>query len=641
MGRLSSFAAKAARNAAKEAEERAVATAEKDTEKAAVKAAKSFAAKPKVKALPAPQKPLALPKPGPGLPSFAVKPKGGQWWADKYIGAVRPSDLGVKVGRLPDDGRWFAKDGEGRLMLFDTEDQARSMSQNWVDSFNKNASVERAVRRIADNRLGLVSDANGPLSQLQSWFLRAAPRYIKNEMGTAEDPMRALAERGALHVAMSPDEWSQAAGDVIKGDTIGDVLGLNQLYPKEGAMPGAGDDFRASVVTNMPWLTKAPVTDQVYRIGDTHTLEDKMGLAHILDEMRNAMHERSDLPPDLAVRPESLGRMGLAQAAERVGLINQWRAKQAEQAALSAMDSPAIHTFKEYAENNPMGLRWVELKAPKDAQDTSKFDISYDPTEEGYVVVDPAGRVAGVKPTQDLAEELAAQTADYNLLEDALRYEGDTMGHCVGGYCDDVLGGRSRIFSLRDAKGEPHVTIETSPGQQRTALADIPRDALDQITAAARADTDQVAGPMGISPDDPRWVRTYQTNLALKQREWLGANPQPDSIVQIKGKQNRAPKDDYLPFVQDFVKSGKWGNVGDLENTGLTRLPDGRYITAQQMTEGMTRARAELPPHVDPSSMLTFNWEGLSPYFEGYAIGGRVAADRCFCRHPMSVKRAA
>jgi len=38
--------------------------------------------------------------------------------------------------------------------------------------------------------------------------------------------------------------------------------------------------------------------------------------------------------------------------------------------------------------------------------------------------------------------------------------EGDNMGHCVGGYCDSVESGATTIFSLRDPKNAPHVTIE-------------------------------------------------------------------------------------------------------------------------------------------------------------------------------------
>jgi hypothetical protein len=44
-----------------------------------------------------------------------------------------------------------------------------------------------------------------------------------------------------------------------------------------------------------------------------------------------------------------------------------------------------------------------------------------------------------------------------------LRSEGTKMGHCVGSYCDDVMRGKTRIFSLRDASNTPHVTMEVHP----------------------------------------------------------------------------------------------------------------------------------------------------------------------------------
>jgi hypothetical protein len=45
---------------------------------------------------------------------------------------------------------------------------------------------------------------------------------------------------------------------------------------------------------------------------------------------------------------------------------------------------------------------------------------------------------------------------------DALSLEGNIMGHCVGGsnYCSAVNRGTTKIVSLRDKKGFPHVTIE-------------------------------------------------------------------------------------------------------------------------------------------------------------------------------------
>lgn len=46
--------------------------------------------------------------------------------------------------------------------------------------------------------------------------------------------------------------------------------------------------------------------------------------------------------------------------------------------------------------------------------------------------------------------------------ENDLLVEGNRMNNCVGDYCEDVQEGNTRIFSLRDTKNYPHVTIETN-----------------------------------------------------------------------------------------------------------------------------------------------------------------------------------
>lgn len=48
-----------------------------------------------------------------------------------------------------------------------------------------------------------------------------------------------------------------------------------------------------------------------------------------------------------------------------------------------------------------------------------------------------------------------------------LTREGDLMGHCVADYIDQVESGESIIYSLRDKKNEPHVTVEVSPFTNR------------------------------------------------------------------------------------------------------------------------------------------------------------------------------
>jgi hypothetical protein len=541
------------------------------------------AAPPKPLALPAPPKQLALPAPGPGLPKFAAKPRGGQFWVDKDI---------VYGNNSP-------------------EAAARASARPLMRS------------SFTPGETGYKAEPT-PASQ---WLERALTKYYKNEFGSPDDPLRALAERG-LHYdpEMTPEKWQATVNSYLMEDPVEHIL-----FPPnpKGGMPGAGSDLRGEAMVAMPWLAKLPVTDKVYGISG-----GGLDLNHFTDEFINALNdaEGAGLPMDLAVRPESLDRMTFPQAVERVGRINQFRVKEMERAALNNLDSPAVRTFKEYPENNPMGLRWTELAVPRFEGDQlpEGFEVRHlsSGDQNWWAAMDlrkpdELGREIEID-VLDTPEAARKAIADYygrDPLQAALKYEGDTMGHCVGGYCDDVMAGRSRIFSLRDAKGEPHVTIETSPSRKQYFFRDV----------RAAVGDDQA--------DD--WLNEGLKLSEMVERAGLREGNLPEDIIQIKGKQNRAPKDDYLPFVQDFVKSGQWGNVGDLRNARLVKLPDGRYITQQQADEGIAAMTGTRIYSNEALQNLTpEEWATEARHFEGYAVGGRVSADRCFSRNPMSVKKA-
>lgn len=521
-----------------------------------VKVAPKAARKAAPKALPAPPKRLALPAPDPGLPPQASKPRGGQFWVDKDFDGSNVSPEGVARKQVGDIGyRFIEWEPDPDYGILPIGNQAEPPPEAF---------------------------------STMDWLTRALAKYYKTDFGAPDDPLRDLAARG-LHYdpEMTPEKWKATVDSYLMEDPIQSIMFPPNL---KGGMPGAGSDLRGEALAAMPWLAKQPVTDKIYGISG-----GGLDLEHFADEFYNALNpEISGLPMEFAVRPESLGRMTFAQAAERVGRINQYRAKEMERAALAAQDNPVTQLFKDYAEDNPMGLRWVEIAPPK-GDGPANYDVE-----------------------QELSK--------------ALKYEGDTMGHCVGGYCPDVMSGRSRIFSLRDAKGEPHVTVETKPRPSvfSDLVAHLGGDESLADDYLARGFQARDAGDGNKSP------------LAYALEE--AGVPQGQDIIQIKGKQNRAPKDDYLPFVQDFVKSQKWGNIGDIENTGLVRLPDGRFITEQQFKEGVSSVVSPWrnPEQYDPrflGNMSTAEWEYMAPYFEGFAIGGRVDADRCFCHNPLSVKK--
>jgi hypothetical protein len=225
------------------------------------------------------------------------------------------------------------------------------------------------------------------------------------------------------------------------------------------------------------------------------------------------------LNEDLAngrIRPEQLNKISMEQAVRRTHEYDQEMAKRMAAAQAKVTEGMPVH--KEY----PEGYKWIELSQPKELP-------------KGWSQ-EPSGAYVGPKG------ERTTVNPNYETLGQALKYEGDTMGHCVGGYCPDVAEGRSRIYSLRDAKGEPHVTVEVQPhGVHNQDL--IFRQLMDKL---------------GRDPT----MEEFQSALTEV----------PPKIIQIKGKQNRAPKEDYLPFVQDFVKSGDWSDVGDIHNTRLRDL---------------------------------------------------------------------
>ena len=353
---------------------------------------------------------------------------------------------------------------------------------------------------------------------LNQWVDKQLTRYIKNQMGTKEDPIRLSAEKNNIHMPTyeiydpSNSKLMQkrlAAGMPVKNlgksETARNWENIvdRSIYPNSAGSYVHGS-LDPDILKNNPWLTKInPETEVYYATG----LRRDLGLDHLVDELRNATNPASGLPSELLIKPESLSKLSVQQAVERVAKINEWRAAQKAEADLLRARNPATVLHKEY----PEGYSWYELKNPEGAKNTSA-------------------------------------------LEDALKYEGEQMGHCVGAYCPDVAEGRSRIYSLRDKKGQPHVTIETTNSMTPSEFyysKNVPESLLNKLSELEK------------SPLDFDWEKVVRESPEYRATV---------TIKQIKGKANLAPKEEYLPFVQDFVRSGNWSNVRDLQNTGLMRV---------------------------------------------------------------------
>lgn len=367
----------------------------------------------------------------------------------------------------------------------------------------------------------------------REWIDRNLGNYIVRQLGAEDDPVRELLapqlaqqyggrEPGLVRripAAQVPERfnWKDASGALVSPDRPGSAPAWLQalieqdtprhtkaaeiLKAKSKALdesPYARGDRRAAVDQASKDYLQAQAGNYAF-----DGLPDPIML-HDLDPQnwQRYMHEPMQGMMDYLGQhytPEQLPKVSVPDALRGSLAWHEALAKKKAEVMKDPFAGTVVH--KEY----PTGFKWVKFAPP----DQSNL---------------PEGEVA------------SAFQERKNILESALEKEGDAMGHCVGGYCDDVISGQSHIYSLRDPQGQPHVTLEVNPRGSAEA-------------------------------DDQYGV----------------ANSMHD-ISQIKGKGNKAPVKEYLPYVQDFVRSGKWGEVGDLQNTGMT-LRGGRYLLPGEVNQ--------------------------------------------------------
>lgn len=540
-----------------------------------------------------------------GVPAHVVKPKGGNWLTGSVEDALRPLKQ-----RMDPELEGYARRGQN-LMPHEAADVLPKIALNdWIDKKlakyikNEMATPEDPLRALIQER----GVSHMPIETLQegAWLpentaaARVRAGFPEEGMAMARHAEAGYPQGAAEDLARAAEGWESASDTSILSERAGDLLRLGDNSP--------------TIKTN-PWLAKVPPETPVYSLdmsgGD-------LDFPHIVDELRNALNPNSGLPRHLQLTPEQLGRVSTPQAVELVSKINEYRAAEKVAADLARAQNAAVHTFKEYPEK---GFKWVELRAPE--------------------------QLKGVQtaPYGDLTRNATPEQRElYKSLEDALKYEGDTMGHCVGGYCPDVLEGRSRIFSLRDKKGQPHVTIETGPVPDEIKVYN------RGVNNADMAAADLLQNDVSAMIEDPNLPKNVREDF-LDQLDFGDEGPvevaksffskyRPDlyqkhfvktpldRIVQIKGKANRAPKEEYLPYVQDFVKSQQWSNVGDLQNTGLVQIGD-RYIDANRYRD----IAGDLNPNYF-NNLIANRVNDLSPEDadiirrlqepEGFAAGGLV-----------------
>lgn len=379
--------------------------------------------------------------------------------------------------------------------------------------------------------------------------------------------------------------------DYLKGKGFEDkhMAGLMKLSGEEKAQIVGDTNLKELLDAIPPYSPKEPIYELAGKESYISKLDpqssvysgDISGLHfdHIIDVLKQDLAARR-------ITPEQLNRITMEQAVRRTADYDLERSVAMREAKIKQQEGFPIH--KEYPEE---GYKWIELAPPKELP--AGYRVIQSEMGEGFKVLDAAGNEAvatASRPTNNMGhtnipfhkteQEAIADALKYDKrLEEALKYEGDTMGHCVGGYCPDVASGRSRIFSLRDSKGEPHVTVEVQPvdkhpiGYGMSGGKSFPDDFRYESGSISPEQHQQIyqRAKQLFNPELASDLSSHRMDVFQQAANEIIGKPA-DQIIQIKGKQNLRPIEKYDPYTQDFLKSGNWSDtVGDFENTGLYR----------------------------------------------------------------------
>lgn len=357
------------------------------------------------------------------------------------------------------------------------------------DIFPYNASILETYRSIAPDLLEPGEHAAYVKAEMQQgWSEKAVTNYLNRHAGTATDPIKDL---------RLPDgtKWEDLTDSGFSGTAAREYQatpGMSKIAKEQRAFAAGAKPDELIWEQNVLGTPLGAPPGPGIGVGRSHTI------------MKNYLSHVGDYIASLNLTPEKLQQMDLPRAIRETVANDKRIAEMAlrdvtQPNPTKIADTQALPLWKEYpAESSgprkfsfnkdgslqqlasvelPAGevqYSWREIKLPESltpeqmkriiptglAGKTTPAGIPY---KNKYAATDAKGKV--IKDNFSDAEAVGA-TPEEAHLAGQLAQEGNSLGHCVGGYAENVLSGESRIVSLRDQHGRSYATIELTPTQQ-------------------------------------------------------------------------------------------------------------------------------------------------------------------------------
>jgi hypothetical protein len=505
------------------------------------------------------------------LKSYAVKPKGGNWQPpyasrDSVTMSVNP------IKRNPD------------VISGDMINQAAG-EDLWskmvdMDVYHYPSSWLRENRPDVLNKL--MGEEKGAVNK---WLDTKLEKYIRNEMGTPDDPVRLAHEQGYSHI---PGNAAEEFGSWLPEETAS--MRRKAGYPEEGfaakkhADAGYPEDMEANTrkaelwenLADMeiasspaeslansfrlaeqfpdassgnkallrmkkenPWIEKLDPQTSVYRIERPMELNENLGFNHMADEIENMLDPESGLPAALRMTPQQLDKVTMKQMVEKVDAVNKWRSEEAAKAELGDMMGNLTATPRMQIPDTQLsfvkepGMTWVDIPATVD--------------ESAMKLCTTIGKQAGWCT------------------------QGESLAKAYGS-------GDRRLATLLDAEGRPHAQ----------AMAQKPNQSSYDAWFQKNKDTPEVDEFLNWEGQPNVTGGLDQRYLAWAKETGRPIEQVPQDIIELKPVENAfssdrareytkrdpAYKEKITESVLKFLNAGEWGKVKDLHHYDIVDLRD-------------------------------------------------------------------
>jgi hypothetical protein len=498
------------------------------------------------------------------LKSYAVKPKGGNWQPpqgsrDSVTMSVQP------LKRNPE------------VMSGDLINQAAG-EDLWSKMVDLGPSAYNSpVPWLKENRPDVLEKLYGEdRLALNKWLDTKLEKYIRNEMGTPDDPIRLAHEQGYSHIPGEAEELGMWLPEDVA------AMRVKAGYPEEGfavkkhadagypenmevnsrkaemwealsdaeitATPAREFQERFRMAREMPnfvsngkqeiaiaernpWIEKLAPETPIYKIDRPIDLNENLGFNHMADEIQNMLDPESGLPAAMRLTPEQLDKVTMKQMVEKVDAVNKWRAEEAAKAERGDMMGNLTATPRLEIPDTQLsfvkepGMKWVDIPATTDA--------------------------SAMKLCTTIGKQAGWCT------------QGEGLAKSYGS-------GDRRLTTLLDAEGRPHAQ----------AMVQKPNQSSFDAWFQKNKDTPEVTEFLN-------WEGQPNVTGSLDKRyqawvEETGRQPEiiPQDILELKPVENgfsserareyarRDPdyKNKITDSVLEFLRSGSWGDVKDLQH---------------------------------------------------------------------------